>query len=63
LPNEVLMKEKEVMDNIILIIVGLISGYYIYRKLFKSTTCNQFCKSCRLCNFCQIFKDNKGKDK
>jgi hypothetical protein len=51
------------MDNIILIIVGLISGYYIYRKLFKSTTCNQFCKSCRLCNFCQIFKDNKGKDK
>lgn len=51
------------MDNIILIIVGLISGYYIYRKLFKCGTGKTFCKSCGMCNACQISKDNNGKDK
>ncbi len=53
------MKEKIVMDNIILIIVGLISGYYIYRKLFKCSTGKNFCESCGMCNVCQISKTKK----
>ncbi len=47
------------MDTIILIIIGLLSGYYIYRKLFKCTNGKTMCKSCGMCNFCHVPGNNR----
>jgi hypothetical protein len=47
------------MDHIILVIIGLISGYYIYRKLFKSGNGKKLCKSCGMCFSCHMSENNK----
>lgn len=51
------------MDNIVLIIIGMLSAYYIYRKLFKISNGKSSCKSCGMCSYCHTHKDYKKNEK
>ncbi len=51
------------MDNVILIIIGLLSGYYLYRRIFKCSNGKPMCKSCGMYNFCQVSGSDKKNEK